>query len=53
MVLRLERRVKLRLRRMRRETRDKGLANRCQIVLLAAKGRSRPAVAEAVGCPVS
>jgi transposase len=53
MVLRLERRVKLRLRRLRRETRDKGLADRCQIVLLAAKGRGRPAVAEAVGCSVS
>lgn len=53
MVLRLERRVKLNLRRVRRETRDKGLANRCQIVLLAAKGRWRGAVAEAVGCSVS
>ena len=52
-VLRLERRVKLSLRRVRRGTRDKGLADRCQIVLLAAKGRSRPAVAEAVGCSVS
>jgi transposase len=53
MVLRLERRVKLGLRRMRRQTRDKGLADRCQIVLLAAKGRGRPAVAEAVDCSVS
>jgi transposase len=53
MVLRLERRVKLQLRRVRRETRDKGLANRCQVVLLSAKGRGRPAVAEAVGCSVS
>ena len=53
MVLRLQRRVKLRLRRLRRETRDKALADRCQIVLLAAKGRGRPAVAEAVGCSVS
>jgi len=52
-VLRLQRRVKLRLRRMRRETKDKGLADRCQVVLLAAKGRTRPAVAEAVGCSVS
>ena len=52
-VVRLERRVKLQLRRVRRRTRDKGLADRCQIVLLAAKGRSRPAVAEAVGCSVS
>jgi transposase len=52
-VLRLERRVKLQLRRMRRQTKDKALADRCQIVLLAAKGRSRPTVAEAVGCSVS
>ena len=40
-VVRLERRVKLKLRRMRRETKDKGLAVRCQIVLLAAEGRRR------------
>jgi transposase len=54
-VLRLERRVKLKLRRLRRETKDKGLANRCQIILLAAKGRGRrrQEVAEAVGCSVS
>ena len=53
MVLRLERRVKLQLRRVRRETKDKGLADRCQVVLLAGKGRSRPHIAEAVGCSVS
>lgn len=52
-VLRLERRVKLTLRRMRRETKDKGLADRCQIVLLAAKGRRRADVAESVGRSVS
>lgn len=52
-VLRLERRVKLTLRRMRRETKDKGLADRCQIVLLTAKGRRRADVAESVGCSVS
>jgi transposase len=52
-VLRLERRVKLTLRRMRRETNDKGLADRCQIVLLTAKGRRRADVAESVGCSVS
>lgn len=52
-VIRLERRVKLSLRRLRRGTRDKGLAVRCQLVLLAAKGRSRPLIAEAVGCSVS
>jgi transposase len=53
MVVRLEGRVKLRLRRVRRETRDKGLASRCQIVLLAAKGRRRGRIAEGVGCSVS
>ena len=52
-VLRLQHRVKLTLRRMRRQTNDKGLAERCQIVLLTAKGRRRAAVAEGVGCSVS
>ena len=52
-LVRLERRVKLQLRRMRRQTKDKALADRCQIVLLADKGRSRPHIAEAVGCSVS
>jgi len=52
-VLRLQHRVKLTLRRMRRQTNDKGLAERCQIVLLTAKGRRRAAIAEGVGCSVS
>ena len=52
-VVRLEHRVKLRLRRMRRETKDKGLAMRCQIVLLTSKGRTRGLIAEGVGCSVS
>lgn len=52
-VLRLEHRVKLTLGRMRRETKDKGLADRCQIVLLTAKGRRRADVAESVGRSVS
>src|SRR5688500_3223470 len=52
-VLRLEHRVKLKLRRMRRETKDKGLADRCQIVLLVVKGRGRANVAESVGRSVS
>ena len=52
-VLRLEHRVKLTLRRMRRETKDKALADRCQIVLLTAKGRRRAVVAEGVGCSIS
>ncbi len=51
-VLRLDHRVKLKLRRLRRETKDKGLAIRCQSALLAGKrpGRRRQEVAEAVGC---
>jgi transposase len=53
MVVRLTRSVKRQLRRMRRKTRDKGLAMRCQIVLLAAQDRARAAIAEAVGCGIS
>jgi transposase len=53
MVVRLTRLVKRQLRRMRRTTRDKGLAMRCQIVLLTAQGHTRTATAEAVGCSVS
>jgi transposase len=49
-VLRLEHRVKVQVRRIRRSTREAGLATRCQIVLHAAKGRSSRAIAEAVGC---
>jgi transposase len=49
-VLRLDHRVKLQIRRIRRSTREAGLATRCQIVLHAAKGRSSRAIAEAVGC---
>jgi len=52
-VVNLDRHVKLKLRRMRRETRDKALAVRCQIVLLAGKDRRRADIAEAVGCSVS
>lgn len=53
MLFALDRRVKLQVRRMRRRTRDKALAMRCQIVLLADKQRTRPLIAEAVGCSVS
>ena len=49
-VAKLEHRVKVRIRRLRRSTRDAGLAMRCQIVLHAAKGRASRAIAEAVGC---
>ena len=52
-VIRLLHRVKVKLRRLRRETKDKGLAIRCQIVLLAAKDRRRADIAESLGCSVS
>ena len=54
MVFCLPHRVKYRVRKLRRSTRDKGVAMRCQIVLLAGKGcRTRPGIAESVGCSVS
>jgi transposase len=53
MVLCLDRRVKVELRRLRRDTDDKGLFMRCQIVLRAAKGRVRREIADGVGCSVS
>ena len=43
-------RVKLRIRRLRRSTRDAGLAIRCQIVLHAVKQRTSRQIAEALGC---
>src|SRR5687767_2299078 len=53
MVLRLQRRVKYKVRELRRTTSDKGLAMRCQIVLLADKQRSRVTTAESLGCSLS
>lgn len=53
MLFRIERRVKFKIRSLRRNTRDKALAMRCQIVLLADKGRQRASIAEAVDCSVS
>ena len=53
MLFRLERRVKQQVRVVRRQTRDKALAVRCQIVLLADKQRPRQSIAESVGCSVS
>jgi len=53
MVVGLDRRVKMELRKLRRRTRDKNLFKRCQIVLLTARGRSRSAVAESLSCSVS
>jgi len=53
MVVRIEHRVKCQLRKLRRETQDKRLFQRCQIVLQAGKGRPRKQIAEGVGCSVS
>lgn len=53
MVVQLDRRVKCQLRRWRSQTKDKGLFRRCQIVLLAGRGRRRGAIAEALGCSIS
>ena len=53
MVLSIDPRVKMQLRQIRRSTRDKGLATRCQIILLAAKGRRRKEIADGAGCSVS
>lgn len=53
MVLCLEHRVKVQLRRMRNATADKGLFMLCQIVLRSARGRMRKEVADGVGCSVS
>ncbi|MGH7179527.1 MAG: IS630 family transposase [Tepidisphaeraceae bacterium] len=53
MVLHLPRVVKRRVLWLRRSTSDKGLSNRCQMVLLGASGHGRAAIAESVGCSVS
>ncbi len=50
MVAVVPKRVKLEIRRLRRKTRDAGLAMRCQIILHAVKDRPSRAIAEAVGC---
>jgi hypothetical protein len=52
-LFRLDRRVKQQVRALRRDTRDKGFAMRCQIILLADKQRPRASIAESVGCSVS
>lgn len=50
MVIVLGNRVKLELRRLRRNTADAALAMRCQMVLRAADGRSSRQIGEALGC---
>lgn len=49
-ILVLPPRVKKELRWLRRGTTEAGLAMRCQMILLAAKGRASRAIAEALGC---
>jgi transposase len=52
-VLRLTPSVKREVYQLRHATNDKGLAIRCQIVLLRAKGRPRSQIAESLGCSIS
>ena len=49
-VVKLEKRVKVRLRQVRRCARDAGLALRSQMILHAAKGRGSRQIAESLGC---
>lgn len=53
MVVRVRGPVKRQLRKVRQQTADKGLAMRCQIVLLWAEGEAHHAIAKGVGCSVS
>jgi transposase len=53
MVVRVRGCVKRQLRRLRCKTMDKGLAMRCQIVLLWGESELRKDIARAVGCSVS
>jgi len=53
MVVRVRGPVKRELRNLRQKTRDKGLATRCQIVLLWSEDERGDAIANAVGCSPS
>jgi transposase len=53
MIVRVRGPVKRELRKLRQKTTDKGLAARCQIVLLWGEGKTWFDVAEAVGCSLS
>jgi len=53
MVVRVRGPVKRQLRKLRRQTKDKGLTARCQIVLLWAEHADRSAIARAIGCSMS
>jgi transposase len=49
-LIQLEHRVKVRIRRLRRQTRYSRVATRCQIILLANKRRSSREIGEVVDC---
>jgi len=49
-VIQLQHRVKVRIRRLRRQTGSARVATRCQIILLGAKQRSSRSIAESVQC---
>jgi transposase len=53
MVVRVRGPVKSELRRLRRKTADKGLAMRCQIILLWGEGEGWFEIAKGVGCSIS
>ena len=53
MVVRVRGPVKRQLRKLRHKTQDKGLANRCQIILLWSQGQGWFDIAKAVGCSYS
>src|SRR5450432_1601304 len=53
MVVRVRGPVKRELRKLHRQTKDKGLALRCQIVLLWGEQALRFDIAKAVGCSIS
>jgi len=53
MIVRVRGPVKRQLRKLHRQTKDKGLALRCQMVLLWGERALRLDIAKAVGCSVS
>jgi len=53
MVVRVRSEVKRQLRKLRQKTADKGLAARCQIVLLWAEGMDWFGISKAIGCSLS
>jgi len=53
MVVRVRSEVKRQLRKLRQKTADKGMAARCQIVLLWAEGMGWFGISKAIGCSLS